>query len=66
MRGRVYAVGHSNGAFMVYRLGHELSARTAAVARRPEGHRWPRTSVGGLEACDVIWSFFRSLPARPR
>lgn len=154
--GRVYAVGHSNGAFMVYRLAHELSARIAAVApvagsefaigyAQPEqpvaivhvhalddasvpftgmvlggvdvravppvledwrrrqggvappdtvvnaggvlglrwrtpsgrgdvalytaangGHRWPRTSVGGLEACDVIWSFFRSLPPRPR
>lgn len=155
-RGRVYAVGHSNGGFMVYRLAHDLARKIAAVApvagsefqapyttpeadigivhlhalddgsvlfdgmmlggvwmfsvpvtlerwwsrqcgnvqpdtlvnaggvvgvrwRSPTGrgdvalyttttggHRWPRASVAGLEARDVIWKFFESIPPRPR
>ena len=31
-RGRVYATGHSNGAYMVYRLAHELTSMLSAIA----------------------------------
>jgi len=31
-RNKIYVTGHSNGSFMTYRLGHELSNKIAAIA----------------------------------